>query len=220
MDAANERIINNQNAVIIEEEPIHEFYSRLSSNSSSIPKKQCPSSLQTTNSPTEQNHNNDTNMATIIIEDIVDRISNSSEEENTFISMYKNEIKHPCNNQSSLALNSNNKGFQMLSNMGWDEVSGGLGKRRQGRMTPIATIFKKDKKGIGQQHQQAKITHTFRNNTNNTANSNNSNLVQKKRRKNEFKIVLNNEQRLEKRARLLVRSDIPAGYEDLYFKLL
>ncbi|RLN59348.1 hypothetical protein BBJ29_006686 [Phytophthora kernoviae] len=53
-----------------------------------------------------------------------------------------------------------NRGYQMLRTMGWEETRG-LGPTGDGKMTPIATIFKTGRAGIGVQStaKHARITH-------------------------------------------------------------
>ncbi|OWZ24148.1 hypothetical protein PHMEG_000852 [Phytophthora megakarya] len=51
-----------------------------------------------------------------------------------------------------------NRGYQMLKSMGWQE-NGGLGSAGDGKVTPIATIFKTDRAGVGLQTQQTRVTH-------------------------------------------------------------
>ncbi|RLN38156.1 hypothetical protein BBO99_00002914 [Phytophthora kernoviae] len=53
-----------------------------------------------------------------------------------------------------------NRGYQMLRTMGWEETRG-LGPTGDGKMTPIATIFKTDRAGIGVKStaKHARITH-------------------------------------------------------------
>lgn len=41
-----------------------------------------------------------------------------------------------------------NRGFQMLRRAGWDEVRG-VGKDEGGRLEPVATVFKTDRRGLG-----------------------------------------------------------------------
>ena len=49
----------------------------------------------------------------------------------------------------------------MLKQMGWRESEGGLGKERQGNLTPVKIFLKRDKKGIGSgERLMAKVTHT------------------------------------------------------------
>ena len=48
----------------------------------------------------------------------------------------------------------------MLSKMGFEEKDGGLGKSRQGQLSPVKTILKLDKRGLGQgPKKMAKVTH-------------------------------------------------------------
>lgn len=46
----------------------------------------------------------------------------------------------------------------MLEKMGWDS-SKGLGPQSEGRMEPVATVFRRDKTGIGHRKETPRITH-------------------------------------------------------------
>ncbi|XP_021735497.1 G patch domain and ankyrin repeat-containing protein 1 homolog [Chenopodium quinoa] len=49
---------------------------------------------------------------------------------------------------STSALNSSNIGFQLLKKHGWKEGTG-LGASQQGRLEPVKTYVKKNKRGLG-----------------------------------------------------------------------
>lgn len=52
-----------------------------------------------------------------------------------------------------------NKGYQIMKKyFNWDENKG-LGKDKQGRIYPLSTIFKKDRKGLGLVKEKPRITH-------------------------------------------------------------
>lgn len=54
-----------------------------------------------------------------------------------------------------------NRGYQLLASMGWKEDSG-LGPKAQGRVEPIATVFKTDRQGVGapsMAKRHARVTH-------------------------------------------------------------
>lgn len=50
--------------------------------------------------------------------------------------------------KKQVQLNESNKGFQLLEGMGW-KLDEGLGKRKQGRVNPLQTTFKRDTTGLG-----------------------------------------------------------------------
>lgn len=53
-----------------------------------------------------------------------------------------------------------NKGYQIMKNyLNWNENKG-LGKDEQGRIYPLSTVFKKDRKGLGLHKEKPRITHT------------------------------------------------------------
>ena len=55
-------------------------------------------------------------------------------------------------------ISQSNKGYQMLQKLGWTEDSG-LGIQEQGRMEPVKTVLKKDRKGLGRSKEKARVTH-------------------------------------------------------------
>ncbi|KMT02544.1 hypothetical protein BVRB_9g202310 [Beta vulgaris subsp. vulgaris] len=56
------------------------------------------------------------------------------------------------------ALDSSNIGFQLLKKHGWKEGTG-LGASQQGRLEPVETYFKKNKRGVGAEKVKKKILH-------------------------------------------------------------
>eukprot|EP00736_Rhodelphis_marinus_P011507 Rmarinus@m.12690 len=53
---------------------------------------------------------------------------------------------------------SNNVGYQLLQRAGWDAEKG-LGIDEQGRMEPVPTTLKIDRKGLGKGKQESRVTH-------------------------------------------------------------
>ncbi|KAK9705316.1 hypothetical protein RND81_07G047800 [Saponaria officinalis] len=68
--------------------------------------------------------------------------------DNTRNSNNYNNSSHSPASSSSLALNSSNIGFQLLKKHGWKEGTG-LGVSQQGRLEPVETYVKKNKRGLG-----------------------------------------------------------------------
>jgi len=124
----------------------------------------------------------------------------------------------------------------MLNGMGWSEDSGGLGKSRQGEMLPVKTTLKMDKRGLGsgtgrrgkpsaRGSAEAKITHKHddieaaagrnRGKTTGTGPSDETKAQRKKRKKREAQKAAHD----DRRVRMMLQSDIPPEYEDLYMQL-
>lgn len=59
----------------------------------------------------------------------------------------------------SVWLPPSNRGYRMMEGMGWDEEQP-LGRRGDGRMEPVPTTFKRDRRGLGHGHAPARVTHT------------------------------------------------------------
>ncbi|XP_042023338.1 G patch domain and ankyrin repeat-containing protein 1 homolog [Salvia splendens] len=57
---------------------------------------------------------------------------------------------------ASTPIDSSNIGFQLLKKQGWKEGSG-LGVSEQGRLEPIATTIKKNKRGLGAEQPKKPI---------------------------------------------------------------
>mmetsp|Transcript_436 Transcript_436/g.1453 ORF Transcript_436/g.1453 Transcript_436/m.1453 type:complete len:375 (-) Transcript_436:149-1273(-) len=60
---------------------------------------------------------------------------------------------------TSLALTRGNRGYQLLERMGWAEDQAGLGVERQGRVEPVRTQLRMDRRGIGTERPPTKVTH-------------------------------------------------------------
>lgn len=57
----------------------------------------------------------------------------------------------PARAQKKVTLPTGNVGYKLMQKMGWSEDvgTGGLGKHGTGRVEPVATMFKEDKRGVG-----------------------------------------------------------------------
>lgn len=143
---------------------------------------------------------------------------------------------NPPIHQTSLSLDNSNKGYAMLSAMGWSEDGGGLGKSRQGTMLPVKTALKMDKRGLGsgtarrrgkrpgQGNAEARITHKHDDieaaaGRKKGSEADRSHRESKAERKKRQKQEAEKASRDDRRARLMLRSDIPPEYEDLYMQL-
>jgi len=114
---------------------------------------------------------------------------------------------------SQLSLDKKNKGFQMLTRMGFREKDGGLGKSRQGHMCPMKTVLKCDKRGLGSGKKlKAKVTHLMKNVPYSNADISNIKKETLSERKRRLKDEANNEQIKMRRARMMINSDLPDEY--------
>mmetsp|Transcript_28803 Transcript_28803/g.44777 ORF Transcript_28803/g.44777 Transcript_28803/m.44777 type:complete len:235 (-) Transcript_28803:1142-1846(-) len=108
------------------------------------------------------------------------------------------------NTSQHLAIDRSNRGYRLLSRMGFREEEGGLGKRRQGRLKPILPKVKLDLRGVGSNSK--------------------SSATSKKKSKSTQQRSGQQQQYLEsvrrdKTARLLLRTDISVEHEELHFAL-
>jgi hypothetical protein len=127
--------------------------------------------------------------------------------------IYKRAISDPPQ-LSSLSLGPSNKGFKLLTSMGWKEHEGGLGKRRQGNLTPVKTQIENDKRGLGRgRKMEERVTHHPHEKA--SVRVRETKTQRKRRRKAETE----KEQRSEKRVRMLLRTDVSDEYEQLYMGL-
>ena len=120
---------------------------------------------------------------------------------------------------SSISIDRSNKGFKLLSKMGWREQDGGLGKRRQGSMLPIQTVLKEGKLGLGAgKRKTARITHTHvRNKEETIVQDRKETKAERKRRR---QLEQEEVSRKDKRIRMMLRTDIPDADEALYTQLI
>ncbi|WCJ38961.1 D111/G-patch domain-containing protein [Euphorbia peplus] len=65
-----------------------------------------------------------------------------------------------CSNTSSTAIESSNLGFQLLKKHGWKEGTG-LGVSEQGRLEPLQTYLKNNKRGLGADKVKKKTPKTL-----------------------------------------------------------
>jgi hypothetical protein len=118
---------------------------------------------------------------------------------------------------TSLFLDRSNKGFEILTKIGWREQEGGLGKKRQGSLLPIKTVLKGEgKKGIGAGKQKtARITHRFQKKET-VQDDQKETKAQRNRRRH---LERGEASRQDKRIRMMLRTDVSDEYEQLYTKL-
>lgn len=117
------------------------------------------------------------------------------------LSVYRKRLAESpaSSSMSQISLDQTNKGFRILEKMGWKEIQGGLGSRRQGMIAPIKTTLKRDKRGIGSGKQTSpKVTHTMRRERKQNPLVTDRTFVDGARR--------------SKKARMLITSELPEEY--------
>lgn len=189
--------------ILVEDESPQEFYASLIGK-----KPRAVKSSETTPPSKNRRHYSSTLPIVVASEESSPPVSNAE-----FNQTYKRAISDPPQ-LSSLSLDPSNKGFKLLTSMGWKEDEGGLGKRRQGNLTPVKTQIKNDKRGVGRgRKKEERVTHHPHEKI--------SVKVQetKAQRKRRRKAEREKEQRREKRVRMLLRTDVSDEYEKLYMGL-
>jgi hypothetical protein len=95
---------------------------------------------------------------------------------------------------------------------------GGLGKRRQGSMLPISTVFKEDKLGLGAGKRKiARITHKCTNKEETIVKDRKETKAERKRRRHLEQEEAN---RQDKKIRMMLRTDVSAEDEALFTQML
>jgi len=213
--------LQNRRPTLIEEEPVHEFYANLFTETKTIksdvslsltPHDNLKSRIQFSpvqhplvSSTTRRNNHDSSGVSN-------DTIVRESE----FSRVYRMTLSSPPK-LSSLSLNVSNKGYQILSSMGWKESEGGLGRKRQGSLAPIKTQLRKGKHGLGSgKNSVARVTHFQSPKTIDTSAAHETRKNRRKRVKEEAEI----ERRREKRARIMINSNLPTLYDELQLALL
>lgn len=192
---------------VIEDEPSHEIYANLIGIK--VPLKKVVHSNHVSTPPRKYSQD----IAKVGDAAVIPVNGELEEESNQYTSIYRKRLAEPLE-VSQLSLDKSNKGFQILARMGWREKDGGLGKDRQGKLSPVKTILKRNKHGLGAARSvKARVTHTqdqlnTKQNSKNRGRQN-SNSVQKNRRNNQ-------EQQRDKKARMLLSSDFPEEYLGLF----
>ena len=243
-------------SVPIEEEPSHEIYlslfpksqrERMSSAYSSFRFTQQQSVLSIESSCTINDPENSIIHKIPIHETVRKNDSKDDTDKNKMnnnpiipkhIKIYQQAFASPPK-LSALSLDKSNKGYQLLSNLGWKENEGGLGRNRQGSLEPIQTQYKTNKRGIGSGEKLPwKVTHQFnpsnqhqKLNNGLSQNVNHStkqsqrdtttqkNIQQRKKMSNSGRDSqkYKKEEMDSKRARFLINSDLPSEYEAYLF---
>lgn len=121
-------------------------------------------------------------------------------------------------NTSQLVIDTSNRGYRLLSRMGFKEEEGGLGKWRQGRLEPILPKVKLDRRGVGSiYNRRRKNREDPLPGTVVDASSNNyTRQLQEKQVGLQYHLA---SVRRDKTARLMLRTDITVENEELHFAL-
>lgn len=188
-----------QQSVLVEDIPSHEIYTSL------VGIKPRPS-------PLLQQQLAPSSSEVAIVE-----IGISERRQNNRTEFWRTYMKSKEIQFSSMSIDSSNKGFKLLSNMGWREKDGGLGKRRQGSLLPIQTVLKADTLGVGAGKRKiARITHKH---TNKEEIIVQDRKVTKAERKRLRQLEQDEANRQDKIIRMMLRSDVPDADEALYARL-
>mmetsp|Transcript_13053 Transcript_13053/g.24523 ORF Transcript_13053/g.24523 Transcript_13053/m.24523 type:complete len:197 (-) Transcript_13053:1081-1671(-) len=148
---------------VIEEEPSHEIYANvvglklthLCRTTSSI-------SVPTTCTNSREYISESRNEVQVVSNPLKEIVNENPTDDK--VSIYRKRLAElpPLSSSSKISLDQSNKGFRILEKMGWKEIQGGLGSRRQGTMEPIRTTLKRDKRGLGSGKQlPSRVTHTM-----------------------------------------------------------
>ena len=231
-------------AAIIEDEPASDFYASVVGVKPRKRRRILPQPKPRMESANQNNNHLETSTASLPVVDAekeeinANGCSTGDKKSYAIKSEMGNSLHrafaNPPANQTSLSLDKSNKGYAMLTSMGWSEESGGLGRSRQGEMLPVKTTLKMDKRGLGsssrkrgkrsaQGSAEARITHKHHdieaaaggNHTPQAGPSGETKAERKKRKKKEAEKASRN----DRRVRMMLRSDIPPEYEDLYVQL-
>jgi len=211
--------INNDGrlqAQVVEDEPSHEIYANLiglKNPNKFRPQQEHQAHIQNSDGGIHANETGDCASGNLIPAD-----TSNQPELRSKVSIYRKRLAEGCS-LSKLSIQSTNKGFQMLKQMGWKESEGGLGKERQGTLTPVKTFLKRDKKGIGSgEPLMAKVTHGKNTSSSGAGAAGRGQIDQPSRqetkaaRRLRMKMEALKDQEREKRARLLITSDLPDEY--------
>ena len=141
-------------AVMIEEEPANEFYANLFQHKRSKNRslEEDNATIATVAITTTLNHSQTRAASSAADGTTASYISPEEPNIKTKVSDFGQVYQRAFHNPptlSKISINAANKGHLLLTKMGWKEHEGGLGKCRQGTLTPIRSVWKRDYKGLG-----------------------------------------------------------------------
>lgn len=210
------------NPTVIEDEPSHEIYANLIGKSfasiitphpstalmqrsqdnytSVIPPTDCESSTAPFSSTAAR------------MEQIKEGTNDSGYNQNSIADVYRRAFSSASSPAlSQISLSKKNKGYQLLTKMGFEEKDGGLGKNRQGQVTPMKTMLKLDRRGLGSGKRLIpRVTHRRRYRHHNLKSTIEKETKGTRRRR--LKDEAEKERMKQKRARLMMNSDLPEEY--------
>ena len=145
--------------------------------------------------------------------------SSMKEHESSILHLFQNS---PTPKIQHITLPASNRGYQLLSRMGWKKGDG-LGIEKEGILHPIATEFKTDRTGLGRHKKKKRITHFPAHGIGNSSEAKRMQDVLGKKRKTEEKLTAEmkketmekrkKEMQREKKLRAEVYSDLPDEYQ-------
>jgi len=142
-------------------------------------------------------------------------IDTDVEATSAFSRAYHKALASSSTTLSCLKLDQSNKGFRLLSQLGWRENEGGLGRRRQGNLEPVKTALKRNKKGLGAGPKvKARITHQESPKPPKAIQR-----QQKRCRKRERELEREQSLSRDKDIRFMLRTDVSEEYSELYRSL-
>lgn len=202
---------------MVEDEPVHEFYANLTNTTTRSYGKLNAHSFHRSRACDTIHDSSKVKLICNRNYDDDDGIDKKSD----FSQSYKRALSSPAK-LSSLTLDASNKGYQMLSrSMGWKESDGGLGRNRQGSLTPIKTQLKKFKSGLGYEKKSlSRVTHTQPFHCKSGVSERNNSETKSKKRKLKGKEAERERIREEKRLRIMLNSDFSPQCEELLLGLL
>jgi hypothetical protein len=197
---------NAAQSVNIEEEPANEFYANLFRKD-----RRCKKSLREGNNATIATTSTPNQSQSPVVSASASYIPPEQQPIKTNVSQFGKVYQRAFTNPpplSKISLTKNNKGHKLLTQMGWKEEEGGLGRCRQGTLTPIRTVWKRDSKGLGVVKAKARVTHipSF-----SKAKVRTETKAERKRRK---RLEAEKESLKQKSVRVLLNSDLPPEYDD------
>eukprot|EP01083_Nonionella_stella_P060645 158269_1 len=219
---------HSNNPTMIEEEPSHELYlniigkdsAKISPNSSTTTlRTQFSSSRRGTSTGNSASIRTPTIIPSNDYQTKTTKPNIDFKNKNSFASVYRRALSssntHNSYHSSQLSLDRKNKGYQILTKLGFKERDGGLGKNRQGGISPVKTILKFDKRGLGSgKRSTPKVTHHQHTTLKSTPDVNVTlnKKETKGERKRRLKKEMQTEQMKEKRARMMINSELSDEY--------
>jgi hypothetical protein len=207
---------------VIEDEPSHEIYANLIGKSFAsiiIPHPATALMQQSQDNYTSVIPSTDSESSTAPFSTTAARMEQTKEgtndsehNQNSIADVYRRAFSSESSLAlSQISLSKKNKGYQLLTKMGFEEKDGGLGKNRQGQVTPMKTMLKLDRRGLGSGKRLIpRVTHRRR-----YCHHNLKSTIEKETkgtRRRRLKDEAEKERMKQKRARLMMNSDLPEEY--------